>query len=125
MSSDFHARSSTSSQPVFVGNGFHCSDLLTRAAVDPTVADVTAAGVATISNWLLEWPGARKGKTKTVPAAPAFVPQTIPDSIVSASPLAIPAAATQVFGTAPQSSGSTRHVAIENVMVRPPVVLRE
>ncbi|KIJ35161.1 hypothetical protein M422DRAFT_69992 [Sphaerobolus stellatus SS14] len=79
LSSDFHPRSSTPSQPIFVGNGFHCSDLLTQASIDPTIQTVQNAAVATISNWLLQWPGRKtNAPTLTVPTAPAFVPECGP-----------------------------------------------
>jgi|SRR5882762_8809321 len=47
---------STASQPIFEGDGYHCSDLITVSGeVDPTIARVQAAGLASMKAWLLEW----------------------------------------------------------------------
>lgn len=44
---------STSSQPIAISDGFHCSDLITdNGAVDSTVLAVQKQGLATIKNWL-------------------------------------------------------------------------
>lgn len=47
---------STSWQPIAVGDGFHCSDLLTdNADVDETVLAVQQQGLAAMKEWLAEW----------------------------------------------------------------------
>lgn len=47
---------STSSQPIAVSDGFHCSDLgVTNAVVDPTVAAVQAQALASMKTWLATW----------------------------------------------------------------------
>ncbi|TFY82708.1 hypothetical protein EWM64_g1304 [Hericium alpestre] len=62
VSADNHTVPSTSNQPISESDGFHCSDLLTRAGtVDSTVAKVQAAGLAAMKEWLAEWkPSHRK-----------------------------------------------------------------
>ncbi|KAG7443164.1 uncharacterized protein BT62DRAFT_935498 [Guyanagaster necrorhizus] len=47
---------STASQPIALGDGFHCSDLLTpNGVVDPTVAAVQNQALGTMHTWLQEW----------------------------------------------------------------------
>ncbi|TFY55376.1 hypothetical protein EVG20_g9337 [Dentipellis fragilis] len=56
VSADNHTVASTPSQPIFVGDGFHCSDLKTSAAqVDPTIAKVQTAALGYMKTWLAEW----------------------------------------------------------------------
>ncbi|OSX65769.1 hypothetical protein POSPLADRAFT_1132286 [Postia placenta MAD-698-R-SB12] len=47
--------SSTSMQPIAVGDGFHCSDYYAQNAQDPTVAAVQNRGLAAIKEWLSSW----------------------------------------------------------------------
>ncbi|TDL23893.1 hypothetical protein BD410DRAFT_720031 [Rickenella mellea] len=55
VSSDFHMRQSTSSQPIAVSDGFHCSDLLTNNNVDSSVDAVQKQGLAAMKTWLAQW----------------------------------------------------------------------
>ena len=56
VSSDFHTRISTSSQPIAVSDGFHCSDLSTAASVvDPTILTVQQEALSKIKEWLSAW----------------------------------------------------------------------
>ncbi|KAL5529968.1 hypothetical protein ACEPAF_6225 [Sanghuangporus sanghuang] len=56
LSSDFHFRASTDTQPIVVSDGFHCSDLSAAAAVvDTTISQVQSAALAKMKEWLAEW----------------------------------------------------------------------
>ncbi|KAF8513795.1 serine carboxypeptidase S28-domain-containing protein [Gautieria morchelliformis] len=125
VSSDFHPRLSSPSQPIFVGNGFHCSDLLVEASVDPTIKVVTDAGVATLTRWISQRPGGNStiSAPDSAPSPPPFVPLSIPGSVASAAPEAVPAVATQATGPPPPTSGGSGQFAIPNAMVRQSVVL--
>ncbi|KAF8585313.1 hypothetical protein K439DRAFT_1388477 [Ramaria rubella] len=124
VSSDFHTRQSSASQPIFVGNGFHCSDLLAEAAVDPTVKAVMEAGVATVSDWIAEWPASKTSKpSKSVPSPAQFAPLSIPANMASVMGEAVPAIVTQGSGPMPSASGTEGRFAVPNAMVRQPVVL--
>lgn len=47
---------STSSQPIALSDGFHCSDLSYRnALVDPTIDAVQKQALASIKTWLAAW----------------------------------------------------------------------
>lgn len=46
---------STASQPIAVGDGYHCSDLYALNAEDPTIASVQDQGLAAMHGWLEEW----------------------------------------------------------------------
>lgn len=47
---------STPTQPIVVGDGFHCSDLGTSSAkVDPTIAHVQAESLKYMKTWLAAW----------------------------------------------------------------------
>ncbi|KAF9266345.1 hypothetical protein L218DRAFT_922990 [Marasmius fiardii PR-910] len=47
---------STDSQPIYLSEGFHASDLLARfAAVNPSVASAQQTGLAAIRRWMQEW----------------------------------------------------------------------
>ncbi|OBZ70209.1 putative serine protease K12H4.7 [Grifola frondosa] len=46
---------STALQPLAIGDGFHCSDLLTRSAVDPTVLAVQSEALQVMSGWIASW----------------------------------------------------------------------
>lgn len=51
---------STSTQPIFLSDGFHCSDLSVRNAVaDPTVANVQTQALKYMATWLAEWKAPR------------------------------------------------------------------
>lgn len=133
LSSDFHTRASTVSQPIYVGNGFHCSDLIVKSEVDPTIKTVIDAGVATLSNWLTEWPSGSKTQKKPlipVPAPPAFTPSQIPLSVASATSQAVPAVATQAIAVSAENVVSASDVgdglnvhAVLDGMIRKPIHL--
>ncbi|KAI0959110.1 hypothetical protein AcW1_004037 [Taiwanofungus camphoratus] len=56
VSADGTSFPSTSSQPIAVGDGFHCSDLLTdNGRVDATVAAVQRQALSAMKGWLAEW----------------------------------------------------------------------
>jgi len=57
VSSDFVTRTSTDMQPIYLSGAFHCSDMRTRSAVDPTVAKVQNAALGYMKTWLTGWPG--------------------------------------------------------------------
>ncbi|TRM65202.1 peptidase S28 [Schizophyllum amplum] len=46
---------STVSQPIFLGNGFHCSEVIARASVDPTVAQIQQQILEIVGGWLGDW----------------------------------------------------------------------
>ncbi|OBZ67049.1 putative serine protease K12H4.7 [Grifola frondosa] len=46
---------STALQPLAIGDGFHCSDLFTRSAVDPTVQAVQREALQVMSGWIASW----------------------------------------------------------------------
>ncbi|KJA16225.1 hypothetical protein HYPSUDRAFT_298283 [Hypholoma sublateritium FD-334 SS-4] len=69
---------STASQPIAVGDGFHCSDLITRAGlVDASIAAVQAKALASMKTWLSAWKPSSNGspvKTpRSVPATPKII----------------------------------------------------
>ncbi|PBK97921.1 hypothetical protein ARMGADRAFT_1076366 [Armillaria gallica] len=53
---------STASQPIGLGDGFHCSDLSTaNGVIDPTIAAVQSRALGSMHTWLQEWtPGRRR-----------------------------------------------------------------
>ena len=55
MSADGALIQSTTSQPIAVGDGFHCSDLSAASAIDPTIAAVQAKALASMKQWLQTW----------------------------------------------------------------------
>ncbi|KAL1724091.1 serine carboxypeptidase S28-domain-containing protein [Schizophyllum commune] len=46
---------STASQPIFLVNGFHSSDLLALSAIEPTVAQTQNQILNIVSGWLKDW----------------------------------------------------------------------
>ncbi|KAG6839817.1 hypothetical protein C0991_011337 [Blastosporella zonata] len=67
---------STASQPIEVGDGFHCSDLITsRGTVDPTIRAVQVKALSFMQTWLATWkPQTGSNGTsakKSVPIAPS------------------------------------------------------
>ncbi|KAJ8495908.1 hypothetical protein ONZ45_g12655 [Pleurotus djamor] len=46
---------STDLQPIALGDGFHCSDLSARSAVDATIAAVQQHALASMKTWLATW----------------------------------------------------------------------
>ncbi|KDR84025.1 hypothetical protein GALMADRAFT_54306 [Galerina marginata CBS 339.88] len=62
---------STSNQPIGLGDGFHCSDLGTSGNIDPTVAAVQKAALASMKTWLATWkPSRNGGPTKSPRSTP-------------------------------------------------------
>jgi hypothetical protein len=56
VSADGLNKPNTTSMPIYEGDGFHCSDLITEnGVVDSTVAVVQAAGLMYMKEWLAEW----------------------------------------------------------------------
>lgn len=56
VSSDFIYKSSTDTQPIYVGNGFHSSDLIMESGVvDASIAKVQSAALGYMKTWLASW----------------------------------------------------------------------
>jgi hypothetical protein len=56
VSADELNKPNTPSMPIFEGDGFHCSDLITEnGIVDLTVAAVQEAALSYMHDWLAEW----------------------------------------------------------------------
>jgi len=114
VSSDYHVRQSTETQPIFVSDGFHCSDLITSFDVDQSVADVAALGVAYLGRWQQEWRQAHPQASSasafntpnpdTLPKPPPFTPLPIPQSVVNAPAPPLPASVTQNSTAKPATS---------------------
>ncbi|KAF5392923.1 hypothetical protein D9757_001233 [Collybiopsis confluens] len=68
VSADGVARASTSTQPIAIGDGFHCSDLSTASGkVDSTVLAVQTKALSFMKTWLAEWtpPASRKREVQS------------------------------------------------------------
>ncbi|KAF8969331.1 serine carboxypeptidase S28-domain-containing protein [Flammula alnicola] len=77
---------STASQPIAVGDGFHCSDLGASAAIDPTIAAVQTKALASMKTWLAAWKPKSNGfPVKTPRSTPA--PSTKVSPPVSPKPV--------------------------------------
>ena len=129
VASDYHFRQSTENQPIFVSDGFHCSDLLTEWTVDPTVADVAALGVAYLGRWQDEWRQAHPHVSSasafstpnpdTLTKPPPFIPFPIPPSVVNAQPAPLPKSVTQNSTAKPATSHRpSKHHAFANAWDR-------
>ncbi|KAF9556830.1 hypothetical protein CPC08DRAFT_74131 [Agrocybe pediades] len=71
---------STDSQPIGLGDGFHCSDLLTSSNIDPTILAVQNQGLAAMKKFLASWkPSGKTGRVTT----PKATPQGLSSSFVS------------------------------------------
>ncbi|KAG6830333.1 hypothetical protein H0H92_001268, partial [Tricholoma furcatifolium] len=55
MSSVDSPATSTNTQPIELGDGFHCSDMLSFDAMDPTVYAVQQKGLSYMKTWLAQW----------------------------------------------------------------------
>ncbi|KAH7908620.1 peptidase S28 [Hygrophoropsis aurantiaca] len=56
VSADGLNKANTTTQPIYEGDGFHCSDLLTEnGIVDETIMTVQMAGLEYMKTWLAEW----------------------------------------------------------------------
>ncbi|KAF8995657.1 serine carboxypeptidase S28-domain-containing protein [Cyathus striatus] len=80
---------STSSQPIFVSDGFHCSDLgASSAAVDPTIANVQNNALAAMKVWLTTWKPNHSGQHSSSPRSTAqIIKQSESVQPVSTKPL--------------------------------------
>jgi len=59
---------STPEQPIWVSDGFHCSDLGTSSGLaDTTVGAVQSAALAAMKNWLKDWKPTGNSPTKSDP----------------------------------------------------------
>ncbi|TDL29923.1 peptidase S28 [Rickenella mellea] len=67
VSSDFYTRQSTSMQPIAVSDGFHCSDMSKKNAMDATVAAVQTQALASMKTWLGQWKPNGTISTSVVP----------------------------------------------------------
>jgi hypothetical protein len=75
LSAEQHVVPSSPQQPIFVGDGFHCSDLITaNGAVDPTVKAVQDASLKAMAKWLLEFKPATKHYAKRDEVLPGAKP---------------------------------------------------
>ncbi|KAG6854358.1 hypothetical protein C0991_007863 [Blastosporella zonata] len=69
-----HTVQSTAQQPIFIGDGFHCSDLKTASGqADPTIMAVQVAALGYFKTWLAEWkPNPKPHTPITVNISPAI-----------------------------------------------------
>lgn len=68
---------STSTQPVAMGDGFHCSDLATASgAADPTILAVQQAGLSNMKTWLATWKPSDANVSYSQPETSQFIPPT-------------------------------------------------
>ena len=75
LSAEQHIVASTPQQPIFIGDGFHCSDLITaNGAVDPTVKAVQNASLKAMAKWLLDFKPATKHYKKRDEVLPGAKP---------------------------------------------------
>jgi hypothetical protein len=76
VSSDWINRQSTPPQPIYEGDGFHCSDLGTASGlVDSTVGAVQTAALADIKNWLTAWQPTSSLVVKSAAGGSVSIPQ--------------------------------------------------
>ncbi|KAF8055883.1 serine carboxypeptidase S28-domain-containing protein [Lyophyllum atratum] len=70
---------STAEQPIGLGDGFHCSDLLTSAGnVDATVRAVQVKALASMKMWLATWKPTPKARGTPAPrSVPAVIAQGV------------------------------------------------
>ncbi|KAF8914245.1 serine carboxypeptidase S28-domain-containing protein [Gymnopilus junonius] len=74
---------STAEQPIHVGDGFHCSDLSAASgAIDPTIAAVQQAALASMKTWLKAWKPKSTGGHTTSPRSLPQPFQSGPSSAV-------------------------------------------
>ncbi|KIK48996.1 hypothetical protein CY34DRAFT_429555 [Suillus luteus UH-Slu-Lm8-n1] len=59
VSADGLNKPNTTSMPIYMSDGFHCSDLIADNAMDPTVAVVQDAALRYMKEWLAEWKPSR------------------------------------------------------------------
>ncbi|OAX31159.1 hypothetical protein K503DRAFT_777807 [Rhizopogon vinicolor AM-OR11-026] len=56
VSADGLYRPSTPTMPIYEGDGFHCSDMITKSGIDdPTIAAVQETALEYMAEWLAEW----------------------------------------------------------------------
>jgi hypothetical protein len=56
---------STATQPIFLTDGFHCSDLLADNAVDQSINQVFQSAITTFPQWVAEFKPSDKATTTT------------------------------------------------------------
>ncbi|KDQ17874.1 hypothetical protein BOTBODRAFT_104521 [Botryobasidium botryosum FD-172 SS1] len=101
VSSDYIRRASTQKNPIAVSNGFHCSDLsIKNGQADATVKKVQDLAVQYFAQWIKDYQ-TRNPSAAVLPAPAPFAPQSIPDSVISAEPSAVPASITSASGPEP------------------------
>ena len=67
ISAENHTVASTSTQPIYVSDGFHCSDLLVEnAVVDSTIQNVQAQGLKFMANWIPEWQAPKRRELEEI-----------------------------------------------------------
>ena len=131
VSSDFHPRQSTDRQPIFVAEGgFHCSDLITRNALDTSINEAQLKGLGYMKAWLNEFVpkgSAVVSSTDATPPPPPpadFIPSvSIPAQIVNAPAPTVDLSAVNSGAPAPPTSGSKEadHVVIPNAWAKHPI----
>ncbi|KAG6830155.1 hypothetical protein H0H87_008998 [Tephrocybe sp. NHM501043] len=69
-----HTVQSTDQQPIYIGEGFHCSDLKTASGkVDPSINAVQAAALRYFRTWLSQWkPNPKPHTPNTIKVSPAI-----------------------------------------------------
>lgn len=127
VSSDFIYRASTPSTPIMIGDGFHCSDLITKSGtVDATILKVQNTAVAYFTKWHAQWHSTiGKGKrafddelvgrmNAVINAAGMPVEErdesTIPESVVNAEPAAVPAAIANAGTSSAPARAGAKHI---------------
>ena len=57
---------STASQPIFLENGFHSSDVIARAAIEPTVAQTQKQVLEIVGGWLADWESYKEERRRRI-----------------------------------------------------------
>ncbi|KDQ20234.1 hypothetical protein BOTBODRAFT_142776 [Botryobasidium botryosum FD-172 SS1] len=114
VSSDFISRPSTPQNPIAVSDGFHGNDMYVANAIDPTIAKVQDLAVEYFTQWIKDYHnrGLPSTPTNPLPTPDPFTPESIPASIISASPSPVPSSVTAASGPEPtaQSLGNGKPV---------------
>lgn len=127
VSSDFHTRQSTALQPIMVGDGWHCSDLITKSGVtDATILKVQNTALAYFTKWHAAW-HASVGKGKRafddelvermdgvirangMPVEERDHAVAIPSSVADASPAPVPASIADAPAAAAPGRAGAKH----------------
>ena len=81
MSADGINRQSTDTQPIAISDGFHCSDLRTNNAIDPTVKAVQDLANQYFTKWHGEW-HVQNGKDNSATQTPSMrIRSTMDDGV--------------------------------------------